>query len=61
MCRTLAVMHGNFNFKFVREILYSPPMQPREQHIVIKNACRNIHATRKNLTQADRMHTNVSI
>jgi hypothetical protein len=54
-------MHGNFDFKFVREILYAPPIQPRERHIVIKNACQNIHATRKNSTQADRVHTNVSI
>jgi hypothetical protein len=28
ICRTLAVMHGNFDFKFVREILYSPPYNP---------------------------------
>jgi len=27
-----------------------PTIQPRERHIVIKNACRNIHATQKNST-----------
>ena len=46
----MAVMHGNFNFEFVWEILLiQPTIQPRERHIVIKNVCRNIHATQKKL------------
>ena len=58
----MAVMHWNFSFEFVWEILpIHPTIQCRERHIVIKNACRNIHATQKNSTQPDEVRYNVSI
>jgi hypothetical protein len=51
-----------FNLEFVWEILpIHPTVQRRERHIVIKNRCRNIHATQKNSTQPDEVHKNVSI